>query len=220
MANTSAASAPVSLTDPATLSQAFQAAWDRSPPAVSPTPEESGGGHFTYDQGQLFPLGSDRYAFVSEGAGEEGHVSPGAIAVHYLTRTANGFRRADVDPLIYSGGTFGNPPDVALRTDLGANPILQAESGGTWQGYTCSGADLIELTSAGPVQRTDYVRLHYSSGGARGDEGEEMDGRIVRGASDGEFQVQYSGATDATVTWRRGADGGFKPVNEPDLPWC
>lgn len=208
---------------PEQLSQAFRAAWDRAPPATSPAPEESGGGAFTYASGELTPLGGDRYAFISKGAGEEGHVSPGALAVHYLQRTPDGFRRVDAAPLIVVGGTFGKAPDWSVRPGLLPNPAIIAESGGTWQGYTCAGAAVIELTPERPVLRADYVRLYYTDDGAVEDpkQAETMEGRLVPGTPGRDFAVQYSGASRARVVWRLGADGTYRPADTPaDLPWC
>lgn len=213
----------VDVNSPEQLGLAFRAAWDRAPPATSPAPEESGGGDFTYASGRLTPLGGDRYAFVSDGQGEEGHVSPGAIAIHYLQRTPDGFRRVDAAPLIVPGGTFGNAPDWSVRPGLLPHPAMIAESGGTWQGYTCSGAAVIELTPERPVLRADYVRLHYSDDGAVEDpkQAETMDGRLVPGTRGRDFAVQYSGASRARVVWRLGGDGTYRPVDAPaDLPWC
>lgn len=217
--------APVGPTAPISAAetvQAFRAAWDRAPPVTRPAPDESGGGSFTFSGGQLTPLGGDRYALVSEGSGEDAHVSPGALAIHYVTRTANGFQRADVAPLILTGGTFGKAPDWSVRQGLLAGPALLAESGGTWQGYSCSGADVVELTPAGPVLRAEYVKLHYSdASGNPNSDGGQVDGRFEPGAPGRDFKVRYVGSASALVTWRLGADGTYKPVDEPaDLPWC
>lgn len=213
----------VDVDSPAQLALAFRAAWDRAPPVKAPAPEESGGGDFTFSSGKLTPLGGDRYALVSNGQGEDAHVSPGAVAIHYLQRTPDGFRRLPAAPLIVDGGTFGNPPEWTLQQGLLPNPALVATSGGTWQGYTCSGASVVELTPERPVLRAGYVRLYYSDGGAAEDESKarEMEGRLLPGTPGRAFVVQYSGASQARVTWRLAADGSYKPVDEPaDLPWC
>lgn len=213
----------IDLNDPQQLASAFRAAWDRAAPAKAPAPEQSGGGDFTFTGGKLVPLGGERYAFVSDGQGGDGHVSPGAVAIHYLERTANGFRRVDAAPLIVDGGTFGNPPEWTIQQGLLPAPALVATSGGTWQGYSCSGASVVELTPQRPVLRADYVRLYYSNSGAVLDDkaAEEMEGRLVPATPGREFAVQYSGASTARVIWRPSADGTYKPTNEPaDLPWC
>jgi hypothetical protein len=214
---------PANLEDPQQLALAFRAAWDRAPPAKAPAPEQSGGGDFTFSAGKLIALGGDRYAFVSNGQGGDGHVSPGAVAIHYLQRTPDGFRRGDATPLIVDGGTFGNPPEWTIQPGLLPAPALIATSGGVWQGYACSGASVVELTPERPVLRADYVRLNYSNGGAvmEGQNAEEMEGRLVPATPGRDFAVQYSGASTARVTWRLAADGTYKPANEPaDLPWC
>lgn len=213
----------IDLDSPAQQALAFRAAWDRAPPVTAPAPEESGGGDFTFAAGKLTPLGGDRYAFVSDGQGPDGHVSPGAVAIHYLQRTPDGFRRLPADPLIVDGGTFGNPPDWTIQQGLLPGPALVASSGGTWQGYTCSGASVVELTPERPVLRAGYVRLYYSNGGAVEDESkaQEMEGRLLPGTPGRAFVVQYSGASTARVTWRLAADGTYRPADEPaDLPWC
>lgn len=203
---------------------AFRAAWDRSPPvALAGTEANNGGeGGFSVTEGKLTALGGDRYALISSGSGvDAGHVTPGVLAIHYLTRTPDGFRRADGQPLLVYGGTFGNPPDWDIRHNLLPNPVVVAESGGTWQGYTCSGAELVELTPQGPVRRSDYLRLNFSSGGALGDKGQEMEGRIEAGTPGRDFRIQYSGASRARVTYRLNAQGLYAPIDEPaDLPWC
>lgn len=214
---------PANLEDPQQLALAFRAAWDRAPPAKAPAPEQSGGGDFTFNAGKLLALGGERYAFISDGQGQDGHVSPGAVAIHYLHRTPDGFRRADARPLIVDGGTFGNPPEWTIQQGLLPAPALIATSGGVWQGYACSGASIVELTPERPVLRADYVRLNYSNGGAVIDDkaAEEMEGRLVPATPGRDFTVEYSGASTARVTWRLAADGTYKPANEPaDLPWC
>lgn len=216
---------PVGPTAPlsaAETAQAFQAAWDQAPPVRRPAPEESGGGQFTFDSGRLTPLGGDRYALVSEGQGEDAHVSPGALAIHYVTRTADGFRRADADPLILTDGTFGKAPDWSIREGLLPAPALLTESGGTWQGYTCTGADVVELTPQRPILRAANVKLHYSdASGNPNSDGGQIDGRFEPGAPGRDFKVRYVGSRSALVTWRLGADGTYTPVDEPaDLPWC
>lgn len=212
----------VDVNSPEQLGLAFRAAWDRPPPVTSAVPGEDDGGSFTYESGKLTPLAGDRYAFISKGTGEGGHVSPGALAIHYLQRTPDGFRRVDADPLVLVSGTFGNAPDWSIRTGLLPNPAVVAESGGTWQGYTCSGATVVELAPERPVQRTGYVRLFYTNDGAvEGPQAKTMEGRLVPGTPGRDFAVQYSGASRARVTWRLGADGTYKPIDEPaDLPWC
>lgn len=213
----------IDLNDPQQITSAFRAAWDRAAPAKAPAPEQSGGGDFTFTTGKLVPLTGERYAFVSDGQGGDGHVSPGAVAIHYLERTPDGFRRIDAAPLIVDGGTFGNPPEWTIQQGLLTAPALIATSGGVWQGYACSGASVVELTPERPVLRADYVRLNYSNGGAvmEGRNAEEMEGRLVPATPGREFAVQYSGASTARVVWRLGADGTYKPTNEPrDLPWC
>lgn len=217
--------APVGPTAPLSAAetvQAFRAAWDQAPPVRRPAPEESGGGQFTFEAGRLTPLGGDRYALVSEGSGEEAHVSPGALAIHYVARTPDGFRRADAEPLIVTGGTFGNPPDWSIRQGLLPGPALLAESGGTWQGYSCSGASVVELTSERPILRAEYVKLHYSdASGNPNSDGGQVDGRFEPGTRGQDFKVRYAGSASALVTWRLGADGTYKAVDEPaDLPWC
>lgn len=203
---------------------AFRAAWDRNPPvALAGTEGNNGGeGGFSITEGKLTALGGDRYALISSGSGvDAGHVTPGVLAIHYLTRTPDGFRRADGRPLLVYGGTFGNAPDWDIRHNLLPNPVVVAESGGVWQGYACSGAELVELTPQGPVRRSDFLRLNFSSGGALGDKGQEMEGRIEAGTPGRDFRIQYSGASQARVTYRLNTQGLYAPVDEPaDLPWC
>lgn len=209
---------PIDLSSPATVAEAFRVAWGAAPPVEQPDEE---GAAFRYSAGRLMPLGGDRYALISDGAGGEGHVNPGALSIHYLRRTAEGFERTGGWPNLVVGGTFGNPPQWSIRQDLTPAPALVAESGGTWQGYTCSMADVVELTPDRPVVRAAGIRMDFSSGGALGDRGEDLDGALTAGELGRSFRVQYAGASDTAVDWVRGPSGVYAARNEPaDLPWC
>ena len=134
----------------------------------------------TYRSGKLVPLGNARFALITGGQGSEGHVHAGSLAVHYLTRTADGFERTGSWPGLLVSGTWGAPPDWSIRTDLTPSPTLVVEAGGTWQGYTCSWAHLVELTPTRPVIRVDQISTGYGSGGALGDAGESVEGASYR----------------------------------------
>lgn len=199
---------------------AFRAAWGAAAPATWRAPEagpDAEARRFT--QGRLIPLGGDRFALVSEGQGGDGHVSAGALAIHYLTRTAAGFTRAAGAPLIIEGGTFGAPPQWSLRTDLTPSPAVVTEAGGTWQGYSCSWSDVVELTPQGPVLRADAIPVGYSSGGADPDKPQEVEGALTADVKGRSFAVRYSGDRTATVRYALAGDR-YAPTTTPDLPSC
>lgn len=199
---------------------AFQAAWGSASPvtyrAPDAAPEEEA---MTYSGGRLVPLGGDLFALVSAGQGGDGHVSAGALAIHYLTRTPAGFTRTGAWPNIIDGGTFGAPPEWTVRTDLTPAPALVTMAGGTWQGYSCSSADLIELTPDRPILRTAGIPVAYDDSGAREDGAEAMEGALAPDIKGQSFSVRYTGDRTATVRYAlRGQR--YEATTSPDLLTC
>ncbi|WP_292051779.1 MULTISPECIES: hypothetical protein [unclassified Brevundimonas] len=214
------AGTPVDVADPQIRAQAFRAAWGAPPPVtyrpVKPGEHEAQ----TYAKATLVPVSQGLYALISEGQGGEGHVSAGSLAIHYLKRTADGFERVGAWPAFLVTGTWGSPPRWDIRQDLMNAPTLVATAGGTWQGYTCGWAHVIELTPQKPVTRIDQIHLSYSDGGARGeDEATDVSGRILAGEKGRTLRVRYSGDMNATVTYAKVGEV-YDPVDMPDIPTC
>ncbi|KAK0359464.1 hypothetical protein LTR94_031197, partial [Friedmanniomyces endolithicus] len=175
---------------------------------------------WTYKEGELVPLSGDRFAFISEGQGGDGHVQAGALSIHYLQRAGDSFTRIGGWPGIVVSGTWGNPPQWRVRTDLTPGPALVSEAGGTWQGYTCTWANLIELTPERPVVRIDQIPISYSDGGAK-EEGESqtMQAVIIPGEKGRSLQVRYSGDVKGVVTYDKQGEV-YKPAKSPELLTC
>jgi len=199
---------------------AFQAAWGSAAPVTYRAPDAGVDDEtMTYSKGTLVPLSGDRFALVSEAQGGDGHVSAGALAIHYLTRTPMGFTRTGAWPNIVGGGTFGAPPKWTVRTDLTPAPALVATGGGTWQGYSCSSSDLVELTPERPILRTDGIPVRYDDGGAKEEGAEEMEGALAPDIKGQSFSVRYSGDRTATVRYAlRGQR--YEATTSPDLLTC
>ena len=218
----SAASPAASGTAAAAPSEAvaFQAAWGSAAPVTYRAPDAGPDEEvMTYSSGRLVPLGGDRFALVSEGQGGDGHVSAGALAIHYLTRTPTGFTRTGAWPNIVDGGTFGAPPQWTVRTDLTPAPALVTTAGGTWQGYSCSSSDLIELTPDRPILRTTGIPVAYDDSGAREDGAEKMEGALAPDIKGQSFSVRYTGDRTATVRYAlRGQR--YEATTSPDLLTC
>ncbi len=199
---------------------AFQAAWGSAAPVTWRAPDAGADDEaMTYSKATLVPLGGDRFALVSEGQGGESHASDGSLAIHYLTRTPAGFTRTGAWPNIVAGGTFGAPPQWAIRTDLTPAPALVTTAGGTWQGYSCSSSDLIELTPERPILRTDGIPVSYDDSGAKEDGAEAMEGELAPDMKGRSFSVRYTG--DRTVTVRYALRGQrYEATTSPDLLTC
>ena len=199
---------------------AFQAAWGSAGPVAYRAPDAGPNDEtLTYSKGTLVPLGGDRFALVSEGQGGDGHVSAGALAVHYLTKTPAGFTRTGAWPNVVDGGTFGAAPQWTVRTDLTPAPALVTEAGGTWQGYTCSWSDVVELTPERPILRTDSIPVGYDDSGAKEEGAEEMEGALAPDIKGQSFSVRYSGDRTATVRYAlRGQR--YEATTSPDLLTC
>ncbi|QIF81646.1 MULTISPECIES: hypothetical protein [Brevundimonas] len=210
--------------DPLTPDQltalAFRTAWGGPPPIE----REEGTGNQTdtrtYRSGKLIALEGGRYALISDGQGGEGHVNSGSLSIHYLQRTGDSFTRIGSWPGFLVSGTWGAPPEWKIRTDLTPSPALVAEAGGTWQGYTCTWAHVIELTPDKPIVRIDQIPTSYSDGGAR-EEGEtkSMEGVLIPGQKGKSMRVRYTGDVDATVVYAKVGES-YDPVNLPELLTC
>ena len=196
---------------------AFRTAWGGPPPIEIPAKDEDGEGQ-TIQNSKLVDLGQGRWALISEGQGGEGHVSSGSLSIHYLRRTADGFERIGAWPEIGVGGTWGAPPQWEVRTDLTPSPAITAQAGGTWQGYTCTWGQLIELTPERPIVRAGQLKMNFDSSGALGDSGQSYEGRLVPGRVGQTFKLDYENS-DNDVTYAL-AGQTYDPVNAPDLPWC
>ena len=199
---------------------AFQTAWGSRAPVTYRAPDAGADDEaMTYAKGTLVPIGGDRFALVSEGQGGESHASGGSLAIHYLTRTATGFTRTGAWPNIVDGGTFGAPPEWAIRTDLTPAPALITTSAGTWQGYSCSSSDLIELTPERPVLRTEGIPVAYDDSGAKEHGAEAMEGALAPDIKGQSFGVRYTGDRNVTVRYAlRGQR--YEATTSPDLLTC
>ena len=196
---------------------AFRAAWDSAAPATAsdPNPESEVPGSFEFTDSTVQPLGAGLYALISTGVGDNG---AGAVAIHYLVRTPDGFRRNEVEPLFISAGS-GGEPQWTLRSDLTPVPAVLVSARSTGQGRTCQIGSLVELTPSHPVLRADEMRLRVSD--ADGAESAALEGQLAPGRVGGNFTLTFSGASDAVVTYVLTDLGTYRPMGEPNsLPGC
>lgn len=206
---------------------AFQAAWEAAAPVTASDPRASDEdddrwpepveGSFVFREGSVVQLGTNLYALISSGSVEgAGQATPGALAIHYLRREDEGFRRVEVPPMFIAGGSAGQPPAFEMRTDLMPAPTLVIESGSMNQGHTCSVTHLVELTPSHPVQRALGIpTLHEAPDGEDNWAGALRPGRRGR-----DFSVQYSGASDAEATFVLTDIGIYRGAGVPRLPGC
>lgn len=206
---------------------AFQAAWEAAAPVTASDPRASDEdddlwpepveGSFEFREGQVFQLGTNLYALVSSGFVEgAGHSDAGALAIHYLRRAGDGFHRVDVDPMFVAGGSSGQAPTFTVRHDLTPAPALVIESGMTGQGDTCVVTDIIELTPSHPVQRAMDIPTAHETADNEG----EWTGELFPGRRGRDFEVQYSGASEARATWILTDIGTYRATGQPRLSGC
>ena len=90
---------------------------------------------------------------------------------------------------------------------FGPLPIIVAEGGGTWQGYSCDLVRLVELTPTGPREVAD-IATYYDDSGVNPDanKGTTLTGRIANIQPGKSFDVVYSGSRSFTETWVRRGD--------------
>ncbi|HEV2816438.1 MAG TPA: hypothetical protein VGW40_04350 [Allosphingosinicella sp.] len=144
------------------LAAAFAAAFGRPDSARIDGDDHS----YRYRPERLIWMG-ERAVLISLGTNvEDFHAASGTMAVHYLAPEGTGFRVTGAWPEIGGGGTFGAAPHhVAVNRSLSPYPVISGEGGGTWQGYTCSWAYLIELGPDRPIE-SGPIPLSYTNAGA------------------------------------------------------
>jgi Short C-terminal domain len=177
------------------LARAFEAAFGSRGEAVLRVESEGASEDVRYAPGRLiWPAFGP--VLVSEGKVQDpAHVSAGKIAVHYLRPAADRFELVRAFPAGVATGSSGRVARWSVSPLFSTWPVVVAEGGGTWQGYTCSFLTLTELGPSGPARLVD-VPLAYDDSGARAD-GEppvSIDGKILNVVKNQSFDVVYSGS--------------------------
>lgn len=192
-----AGSAATRLAAPLTEADAFRMAFGSAAPAVRKVTRPDGDYEeaLTYSPARLAPLGELMVLVSTASSDHDCHACSGALAIHYFKRQNGSWVMSGAWPEILPGTGFGAPPDFTIRTDLGRPTWLQAEGGWSGQGYTCTSADLIELTPQGPVVRGENIPLHYDNAGVVDDPAQAttVDGKLDRGP-DGKLRVTFTGS--------------------------
>jgi len=203
------------------LALAFRAAWGGPPPQIKASDKAGNDSRYTYKGGKLTPLGGDAYAFISSGQGEEYHAASGALSIHYLKKTPQGFERTGAWPNFLTGGSWGAAPDWKIRNDLMPGPALITTAGGTWQGYSCGWTDVVELTPQRPILRAETLRTSYEDA-SKDEPGPSYDSVLEPGEKGRTFRLRYDKPGDKkgpVVTYARVGEV-YDPVSPPDMPWC
>jgi hypothetical protein len=196
----------------------FKAAFGKAAPVARTIEEQD----YSFSPEAVQPLGGDMFALISMGSNDnQGHVSSGMNAVHYLRKTAAGYTVAGEWMGVGTVGTFGQPAlSYALTAKLGKNPYLITEAGGTWQGYTCGWTNLTELTPGKPIARGSFGS-GYSNSGAAGSKRkiQELEGVIISAIPDTSFTVSFSGTRQLLQTWALGKEE-YTLKSKDQIPEC
>lgn len=190
------------------LARAFEAAFGSRGEAVLAVPGDGADEDVRYAPGRLvWPAFGP--VLISEGEVQDpAHASAGRIAVHYLKPAADRFELVRAFPAAVVTGSNGQVARWSLSPRFSDWPVIVAEGGGTWQGYTCSSLTLTELRPGGPVKLAT-VPLAYEDGGAKEDpaEARSIEGKILNVVKDRSFDVVYSGSRAFSEHYVRGANG-------------
>ena len=190
------------------LARAFEAAFGSRGEAVLSVPGDGSDEDVRYAPGRLvWPAFGP--VLISEGQVQDpAHVSAGKIAIHYLKPAADRFQVVRAFPAAVSTGSSGQVARWSVSTRFSDFPVVAAEGGGTWQGYTCSWLTLTELRPNGPVKLAD-VPLLYNDKGAKEDEaeGRSIEGKILNVVKGQSFDVVYSGSRRFSEHYVFGPDG-------------
>jgi hypothetical protein len=190
------------------LARAFEAAFGSRGEAVLTVQADGASEDVRYAPGQLV-WAAFGPVLVSEGKVQDpAHVSAGKIAIHYLRPAADRFEVARAFPSAIVTGSFGQVARWSLSPRFSTWPVVVAEGGGTWQGYTCSWLTLTELRPGGPAELA-RVPLAYDDAGAKGDDAaaSSIDGKILNVVKDQSFDVVYSGSRAFSEHYVRSGSG-------------
>lgn len=137
------------------------------------------------------------------------HACTGYVGVYYLADEGGKYRVTGRWPKALAGWGWGAAPNWKISTAYTSNPAIVAEGAYTGQGYTCTGMNIVELTSKGPVE-SDVISLGMSNEGAvdpetgttmGGEPLRELTGKIVNVQKGKSLQVEVSGNEAFTETY-------------------
>jgi hypothetical protein len=138
---------------------------------------------------------------VSQGrVPDASHADSGYVAVHYLRPTDDGYAVTRSFPEAVKSGSNGDMAEMAVSPKFGELPVIYAQGGGTWQGYTCGYTTLTELRPDGPAELISFMNLYEDSSRAGG---ESIEGKIADVVPNRSFTVRFSGSREFTNTYER-----------------
>ena len=189
------------------LARAFEAAFGSRGEAVLSVPGDGADEDVRFAPGRLiWPAFGP--VLISEGNVQDpAHASAGKVAIHYLRPAGDRFEVARAFPAAVATGSNGQVASWSLNPRFSNWPVIAAEGGGTWQGYTCSWLTLTELRPDGPA-RVGQVPLVYDDRGAKEDgTGRAIEGKILNINKNQSFDVVYSGSRAFSEHYVRGPAG-------------
>ena len=203
------------------LARAFEAAFGSRGEAAVPVQADGATEDVRYAPGRLIwaPFGP---VLISEGKVQDpAHVSAGKIAVHYLKASGDRFEVVRAFPNAVVTGSSGQVARWSLSPRFSDWPVVVAEGGGTWQGYSCSWLTLTELRPGGPAELA-RVPLAYDDRGAKEDEAEAIaiEGRILNVVKNRSFDVVYSGSRAFSEHWVRSGNAYAVAGGESKMETC
>lgn len=205
--------------------RAFDAAWDAAAPVTASDPRlhddddvrwpEPIQGSYVFEGGELVQLSTDLFALISSGHTQSGR-GKGAVAIHYLTRTDDGFRRVGSEPLFIAGGDAGQPPSFAVEQSLTPAPALVITTSTSSARGTCASSELVELAPSQPVLRATAIPTRYQATQAD----QSWQAEFQTGRTGRDFEVTYTGAADGTANWVLTDAGTYRASGQPRLSGC
>jgi len=142
------------------------------------------------------------------------HAEGGRLQVTYFDK--NGEHSADYPKAVVMG-SWGRMDQWSVEQGYSDFPVIVAEGGGSWQGYTCVWTSLTELQPTGPVELL-RLQTYYSNSGTERDP-EKFEGTVGPPAADGSFVVSFEGTEKFSTKYRREGDA-YTVVSGEELDGC
>lgn len=166
------------------------------------TPE---GSRIEYEPGMLIDTPFGPVLVSQGGVPDAAHVESGHVGIFYLAPQGRGYRVVKSLPDAIQSGSFGQMSALSVSTKFATLPMVFAQGGGTWQGYTCSWTSLTELQPGGPVEVANFLDSYSNGGGGASgeDKPQETTGTIVNIVKDTSFDVRFTGSRSFTAHYIR-----------------
>lgn len=150
----------------------------------------------------------------------EGQAQSGKVAVHYLTASSSGVTVKKAFVPFVETGTMGQIGEWSISKSLAEFPVIYVEGTGTWEGNTCTKADLVELRPEGPVSSKPIPVYYDDAGAVVSKYPKGVKGKMINVRKDQSFSINYTGDLNFVENYRKNGVRFERVGGETKMPTC